>query len=205
MLLLTTFLGLVLALLMPPSMAQLSYPLQSKPFYLQLQSRNPVLNGQFLTPYHAGAAIEVFGLASNATQRERYYLNSSNPDAYGNAPTNNGVLNWNLVISNNFTVPSSVVIQSDLSSNVAVPYLYPGSDRVTIFNFDAGNYMYIQGGIDDTVKPLNQTRYQGPLYRFVVCQTYTGYLYTTLAWVLGSFPPENPSCQNVLVKRIWAQ
>lgn len=39
-----------------------------------------------------------------------------------------------------------------------------------------------------------------PFARYI-CDTYYGYRYTTLAWVLGNAPPQNPTCCAVDVVR----
>jgi hypothetical protein len=45
----------------------------------------------------------------------------------------------------------------------------------------------------------------GSEYRWYVCTTLvTSYTYSTLAWVLGSHSPQNPSCVKVDVVRVFA-
>jgi hypothetical protein len=61
--------------------------------------------------------------------------------------------------------------------------------------------MQIHSFVDDTVYPPKAGQAKA-YYRWYMCTTYYGsYTYETLNWVLGSFPPQNPSCQKVDVKR----
>ena len=89
----------------------------------------------------------------------------------------------------------------DPTTNVAVPLFEP-ADSGTPVGFDASNKMYIQGYVDDTVTPPSEDTLKD-YYRWYVCETYAGYEYTTLAWVLGSHSPENPSCVKVDVVRVF--
>jgi len=131
------------------------------------------------------------------TARSRFPLPEDAPynDSYG-------ILVWNLDIGTQ-NVSSAVTILPNLFSNVALPFVEPSSDTATSVGFDAGEYLYLSGGIDDTKTPLNPSNSFGPLYRWFVCQTYGGYLYTTLAWVVGPQSPQNPSCVGVSVQRVY--
>lgn len=69
--------------------------------------------------------------------------------------------------------------------------------------FDVDNFLNIQGYVDDTVSPP-KTDETTAYYRWYSCQTYyTGYQYTTLAWVVGEAAPQNPTCVKVDVKRVF--
>ena len=64
--------------------------------------------------------------------------------------------------------------------------------------------MYIPTYLDDTQKPPTSVNGK-KLYRWHTCMTYyTGYTYQTLAWQLGEAAPQNPTCEKVTVKRVFA-
>lgn len=89
---------------------------------------------------------------------------------------------------------------SDPSTNVALPLFEPTQTGQQV-GFDTANCMHVQSSLDDTVNPPTSTKVRG-LYRWYVCKTnFEGYVYETLAWVLGNGKPENPSCQKVDVVR----
>lgn len=93
-----------------------------------------------------------------------------------------------------------MMLYYDPSTNVALPLFEP-SYTATYVGFDKSNKMYIQEFVDDTVTPPKAITPKN-LYRWYVCETYyTGYTYTTLAWVMGNGKPENPSCKKVDVVR----
>lgn len=92
-------------------------------------------------------------------------------------------------------------------SNVVRPGItfaqYEGSGEAVAFDKDCLlNIIQYQ---DDTLEPASE--YLNPpkrLYRWYICQTqYSGYRYTTLAWVLGPGLPQNPTCQKVDIKRMF--
>jgi hypothetical protein len=69
--------------------------------------------------------------------------------------------------------------------------------------FDKENKLNVPSYIDDCVVPPKEVL--GSEYRWYVCTTLvTSYTYSTLAWVLGSHSPQNPSCVKVDVVRVFA-
>lgn len=95
-------------------------------------------------------------------------------------------------------------LSTDPTSNVAMPMFLPGEDQ-TYVGFGARDRMYIESYIDDTVTPPKVLSTPTKYYRWYVCETnYSGYQYTTLAWVLGNAKPENPSCEKIIVVRVFA-
>ena len=60
----------------------------------------------------------------------------------------------------------------------------------------------MQGYVDDTMDPIALDKLE-IVYRWVLCETYVGYDYTTLAWVMGNGEPQNPTCQRVEVVRVF--
>lgn len=96
-----------------------------------------------------------------------------------------------------------MTLYNDPSTNVALP-LIGFEEPYTYIGFDKDQNMFIRTYIDDTVTPpKSKTK---TLYRWYMCQTYyIGYTYTTLAWVNGKYPPQNPSCEKVQIKRVFVQ
>jgi hypothetical protein len=99
-------------------------------------------------------------------------------------------------------VPQTLDLVPSWSSNVAVPIFYPGDSGGILVKFDSRNKLAITGWADDTISPINIGS-QRDYYRWFACNTYYGYRYFTLAWVLGNKPPQNPSCQKVDVVRVF--
>jgi hypothetical protein len=173
---------------------------QSAPFYLIVHSKNSTINGSSLGACHEGAAIEGLCLDGPISPTNAPYstfrFNTSSFSTQGylaySLPVNGGT----------FIVPEPMQLSYNPTSNVAVPLFEP-SYSGTAVGFDSSNKMYIQGFIDDTVTPpaVNVVK---SYYRWYVCQTYVGYAYTTLAWVMGIHSPENPSCVKVDVVRVFA-
>lgn len=174
---------------------------QTAPFYLKLSSSYAPYNNQYLSPAHSGAAIEVLSLTSQPVPRDAFYLNYTSQSGLNYGPSS-GILTWVLQASG-LNASSSVSIVPNLWSNVALPYIRPGPDGATLLQFDKDEKLFVSGGIDDRKIPLNVTVTTGPVYRWVVCQTYGGYIYTTLAWQLGEATAQNPSCKSVSVSREW--
>ncbi|TVY85578.1 hypothetical protein LSUE1_G000088 [Lachnellula suecica] len=179
------------------------YANQSAPFYLVLSSQNETLNGTTLSSYHEGAAIESFGLGGPlSTASVEYTFNYSIQSWQDPPPTGvnlTGLLTWELR-GGNFNLSSPMQLSYTPSSNVAVPLLEP-SDDGTLVAFDDENKLTILSYQDDT-KPLPNYAVT-PTYNWYVCTTYVGYLYQTLAWVVGNAEPQNPTCQKVDVLRIF--
>ncbi|KAK5130425.1 hypothetical protein LTR08_002123 [Meristemomyces frigidus] len=86
------------------------------------------------------------------------------------------------------------------ASNVAMPLLKPSASSTQVA-FDSHNRMNIQTYINDTVTPPNGENVTAH-YRWYICSTYySSYLYDTLNWVMGEYPPQNPSCCKVSIIR----
>lgn len=103
----------------------------------------------------------------------------------------------------NFEVSEPMTITPNLISNVAIPLFTP-SEFGSLVQFDKSNRLNVPGYIDDTVSPINTNAPKG-YYRWYVCNTYYGYAYQTLSWVIGNKAPQNPSCQKVEVVRVFAK
>lgn len=86
------------------------------------------------------------------------------------------------------------------TSNVAVPLFEP-SISGTFVGFDTDEKLFIAQYLDDTQLATAVVYDSKPIYRWAICKTYSGYYYTTLAWIMGPHSAENPSCQKVNVVR----
>ncbi|KAF2798495.1 hypothetical protein K505DRAFT_321855 [Melanomma pulvis-pyrius CBS 109.77] len=180
---------------------------QSNPFHLVLVSKNKTINGDTLSACHAGAAIESLCLTNSVSVSKPnpiavgvFYFNTSDqvvtPNATLGAP---GILTY--VLNANPNIPESVGLYIDLTTNVALPLLYPGDTLSTTLAFDKNELLNIQDYVDDTVNPPVAGDFEA-YYRWYSCTTYySGYEYVTLTWVLGKGKPQNPSCVKVDVKR----
>ncbi|KAG9237457.1 hypothetical protein BJ875DRAFT_453764 [Amylocarpus encephaloides] len=173
------------------------WSVQSKPFFLVLKSHNQTINGSYLYPCHEGAAIE--GLCLGEKRADDYGQFTHNTSAQTPLPTS-GLLTWELR-GFNFNVSSAMRFQYNDASNVAIPLFFPGNSDYNAVNFTEAGVMNILSYQDDT-KPLPNYS-GGPLCRWYICTTYYGYLYQTLAWVMGEGKPQNPTCQKVEVIRQW--
>jgi len=180
---------------------------QTAPFKLVLSSaHNETLNGSSLFACHEGAAIEGACLAGRMTTIPTYAssfqfnYSDSIPPQNADAGTE-GYLTYFLQGAN-FAISQPMELTMLESSNVAHPIFSP-SETGTVVAFDNKEMLNIQEYVDDTLYPPRALE-DGPraYYRWYLCTTYYGgYTYETLNWVLGSFPPQNPSCQKVDVKR----
>jgi hypothetical protein len=84
-------------------------------------------------------------------------------------------------------------------SNVAIPLLTPSNSGTQVaFREDK---LFIPGYSDDLLSTPNNA--PKDYNRWYVCETNAGYLYTTLAWVMGDTTPQNPTCQKVDVVRVF--
>lgn len=112
-----------------------------------------------------------------------------------------GLLTY-LLVGGNFEASSPMQLDPVVTSNVAVPLLQP-SDEGQVVAFDADNKLVILRSSDDT-KPLPNYS-STPLSNWYACTTDSGYLYQTLAWVVGTETavPQNPTCQKVEVVRVF--
>ena len=72
---------------------------QSKPFYLAIQSANKTLNGEKLSACHSGAAIESLCLAGDGSQFNLNTTTGEESPIKGQAPA--GTLTWQLPYSEN--------------------------------------------------------------------------------------------------------
>ncbi|KAF2491608.1 hypothetical protein BU16DRAFT_123349 [Lophium mytilinum] len=175
------------------------YTNQSAPFKLQIKSTNKTLNGNYLYACHEGAAIEGLCPANAITLgsagASTYHFNTSSDSA-----ATTGVLTY-LLQNSGFAVSEPFELSYTPSTNVAVPLFSPDTTYTEV-GFNAVNQLFIKGYVDDTITPLkNGLDKVKDYYRWVVCETYTGYVYYTLAWVMGEGTAQNPSCQAVDVVR----
>jgi hypothetical protein len=183
----------------------------SKPFQLVLTSNDTTINGSTLSTCHIGAALESLCLSNSNT--------TSNPNPIAPATFNfnttadpfapnatlgvPGILTWTLQSSIG-NISSSAYFNYDPTTDIAIPFLTPGSDTPQILAFDSQDRLNIQGYINWTSTPPNATAETTAYYRWYACQTYTtGYVYENLAWGLGAGKPENPTCVSVGVKRVF--
>ncbi|TVY33463.1 hypothetical protein LOCC1_G007636 [Lachnellula occidentalis] len=179
------------------------YSNQSAPFNLVLSSKNSTLNGSTLGSCHEGAAIEGLCVAGPLNiDSGKYTFNYTTTQATEPTGVNvTGLLTW-LLVGGNFEVSSPMQLDPVPTSNVAVPLLQP-SESGQLVSFDAHNKLVITRYLDDT-KPLPNYSSK-PLSNWYACTTYAGYLYQTLAWVVGTehAKPQNPTCQKVEVIRVF--
>ncbi|EKD12637.1 hypothetical protein MBM_09206 [Drepanopeziza brunnea f. sp. 'multigermtubi' MB_m1] len=190
------------------------YRNQSAPFNLVLSSRNKTLDGSKLYACHEGAAIEGLCVAKTApassgvftlvplspvTHLERNYTDINGPPQDSETGYT-GLITW-LLVGGNFVTSSSLQLQPSATSNVAVPLFFPGPEGYANFGFDKDDRLFVPSYIDDTVTPPVYRKER--LYRWYACLTNAGYVYETLAWVVGTCKPQNPTCEKVTVKRVF--
>ena len=100
-------------------------------------------------------------------------------------------------------IDSSMSFSVDPSTNVALPLFSPGDYNAQFVGFDDKDLMNIAAYVDDTASPPNGNSPRA-LYNWYVCETfYSSYTYSTLAWALGTGKPQNPSCKEISVKRVY--
>ncbi|APA15886.1 hypothetical protein SS1G_09232 [Sclerotinia sclerotiorum 1980 UF-70] len=182
------------------------YTNQSAPFNLVLLSSNDTLNGTTLFPCHEGAAIEGLCVGASITNTNTtfytYNFNTSSYDTSFNASIGEtGVLTW-LLQGANFNLSSPFGLSYSPTSNIAMPLFTPGTSTTNVA-FDENDLLNIQGYQNDTTVPI--TFGTEAYYRWYICETYWGYHYTTLAWVVGEAEPQNPTCVKVDVKRVFVE
>ena len=182
---------------------------QTGPFSLVLTSDDAKINGSSLTlvACHEGAAIEglcIGGPLSGAPSAPASTFNFNYSSAATVDPTIGvvGLLTYELQ-GGNFNVSSPMELAYNPASNVAVPLLTP-SDNGQEVAFDSAGKLAIPQYIDDTQAPSANPYNPKLLYRWSVCTTYEGYTYTTLGWTLGKDAPQNPTCKEVEVVRVFA-
>jgi len=192
--------------LLPLITAQFDVP--SAPFSLVVLSEtNSTLNGSLLYACHEGAAVE--GLCRAVTVQDANFTTYTH-NTSSSVPTNAsigapGYLIW-VLEGTDFSEPETLSLNINPISNVALPLFWPSLDDEAIVAFDSNDLLNIQGYFDDRVVPIDSSGGYVAYYRWYVCTTYfQGYTYETLAWVLGQYPPENPTCQSVSVKRVFLE
>jgi len=205
---------------------------QSANFNLVVQSKNKTLNGKFLGACHDGAAFEGLCVVDGATDpRENYvsfqfnttrsFCTETNSTGTFDVPCGGdpvdpalqtGLITWWLNYGGTDS-PARVSQAFHLIyfpwSNVAMTQIefsdYEGEGTYTAF--DKKGLLNILQYQDDTLEPGEEyLKKPRALYNWYICQTYwSGYRYTTLTWVLGSYPPQNPTCQKVNIKRVFVK
>ena len=175
--------------------------IQSKPFRLQLVSSDKALDGKGIAACHTGAAIESLCIVKG--KGVNLYFNTTEGDTE-QAPgyTKTGALIYNLPI-NPTPVSSPMSFSYEPSTNVALPLFTPGYETQYIAFEKKNSLMTIFSYVNDSTNPPT-ANVVTPLKNWYVCNTYyLSYQYQTLAWVLGSGKPQNPSCVKVDVKRVF--
>jgi len=164
---------------------------QTAPFNLFILSSNSTLNGSSLGACHEGAAEEGICLGGLSPFQLNY------TSAQTSTPIT-GFLTY-LLEGGNFNLSSPMQLVFSINSNVAVPLFTPSGAVPVAFNDE--ERLVIPSDVDDTTSPptIGEEEYE----RWVVCETYVGYAYTTLAWVFGNGVAQNPTCQSVEVFRVF--
>ncbi|KAH6720676.1 hypothetical protein BKA61DRAFT_238333 [Leptodontidium sp. MPI-SDFR-AT-0119] len=179
------------------------YANQSEPFQLILQSAsNSTLNGAALYACHEGAAIEglCVGTSGPPTLSNTYNFNYTDQQTPDDVLGYTGLVTW-VLHGGNFNASSSLQLNPSPTSNVAVPLFFPGDGGFSSYGFDKEDKLFVAGYLDNSVSPpVYKTQ---AFYHWYACITNAGYIYQTLAWVVGPGAPENPSCQKVEVKRVF--
>jgi len=201
---------------------------QSADFNLVIQSSNETLHGSLLGACHNGAAHEGLCIVDNSFNYSSNYVsfqfnttrnvctdtNSTGtfPVDCNDTPANatvgqTGILTWWLEYggteSPSLRVSQAVGLAYTPTSNVAQVEV-GFADSSLYVAFDNEGLLNIQNYVDDTLEPGDVVLgYSRAYYRWYICKTYfAGYRYTALTWVLGSSPPQNPTCEKVEVKRV---
>lgn len=181
----------------------------SAPFYLVVASTNGSINDT-LSACHTGAALESLCLSNSETQSKPNPIQPSvfnfNTSVYSQPPASSlgtpGILTW--ILPSIPPIPSSVFFNYEPTTDIAVPILSPGSDTPQILAFDARNKLVVQGYVDWTANPPNGAVDWKEYSRWYACNTYyAAYQYQSLAWGLGPGKPENPTCVEVDVTRVF--
>ncbi|KAH8816360.1 hypothetical protein F5884DRAFT_219119 [Xylogone sp. PMI_703] len=188
------------------ALAQYTFDNASDPFTLVVSSTNAAYDNHFLTACHEGAAIEALCLGgvsgSDNVTAPTFTFNSSTYNL-ANPPANGGGAQGLLIYilqPGGINEPEALTLSYNPVSNIAVPLFEPGADYATYFSFDAEDKLNLQGAVDNGSIPQESA----PYYNWQICQTYVGYAYTTLAWLVGSGTSNNPTCEAVTVKRVFA-
>ena len=185
------------------------YNITSDPFYLVVTSEDGKVNDT-LSACHVGAALESLCLSNALAGDSPSSLDGSefqfNTSVYSQAPEPTfgipGILTWWLQTST-INVPSSAGFNYDVTSNLAVPIISPGSGSdTTQMAFNKQDELTIQAYVRGT----NGSGSYEEFYRWYACDTYyASYDYRNLAWGLGAGKPENPSCVSVNVTRVFVK
>lgn len=199
----TTLLAGTLAL---TAFSSAQYLNQTAPFKLTILSAyNETLNGSSLFACHEGAAIEGIcnaGQLTNLPQAATTFAFNYSDSIPAQDPKTgqDGYLTY-LLQASGLNVSEPMELTMFVSSNVAHAIFMP-SETGQLVAFDDQGLMNIHSYLDDTVYPPKSDGTPTALYRWFMCTTtYGSYTYETLNWVLGKFPPQNPSCQDVQIKR----
>jgi len=189
------------------SLATAQYDIPSAPFNLVVLSEaDPSINGSLLYSCHEGASIE--GLCLTNTTEDPSFSTYTHNTSSSAAPTNSpgGATGWLIWVlqGSSFSETETLTLNINPISNVALPLFWPSVEDSTSVAFDSNDLMNIQGYYDDRVVPIVGSSDYVAYYRWYACLTYfQGYTYETLAWALGEFQPENPTCKPVNVKRVF--
>ncbi|KAF2121238.1 hypothetical protein BDV96DRAFT_640633 [Lophiotrema nucula] len=206
---------LTLAALAVASTAQ--NDLRSKDFALQLSSTtNETLNGSLLYACHEGAATESLCPGGKPSDEEplqlyaMFHFNTSTSSANPNDTkwdNIGGILGYDLPYNHDQIQPSAMFLYIQPTSNVALPIITPAESSSTSVFFEECGSMYIKQYYDDTTIPPYANTSEAHIKNWYICDTYYGYHYRTLAWVVGldsHSTPQNPTCEKVDVKRVYA-
>ncbi|KAI0477597.1 hypothetical protein GGR56DRAFT_415858 [Xylariaceae sp. FL0804] len=190
--------------------AQQTYPNSTRPFNLVLENAaNKTLDGMKLSVCHAGADVDALCIGTPTEEAfETYYFNYSSASVSG--PTT-GILTWTNADGTDSPFSQAMSFIYNLGSNLAFPMIWPELDAAQTVAFVGAEdaYLAIGAQVNDAVappEPYNPST--GALHyfdgRWYVCETYfQSYSYEALQFVLGDQPPQNPSCQAALVKRVF--
>jgi hypothetical protein len=177
---------------------------QTAPFALVVYSQNETYNGTSLVACHEGAAIE--GLCIGAefsypipTSVETFTQNYSSSLTVEPTVGVVGYLTYELR-GGNFNLSSPMELSYNPTSNVAVPLFTPADSGLEISFLD--DKLGVPSYLNDQVTP---PAYSDTAYfdRWYICETNAGYDYITLALVLGDTAPQNPSCVEACIKRVF--
>jgi hypothetical protein len=176
----------------------------SDPFYLHVTSDDDSTVNEAVGACHIGAAIESLCLSpiddGEPVVGSVFNFNTSiwsqEPEVGFGIP---GILTYWLPTQP--MTPSSMLFSYDLTTNLALPIIYPGDQNPQSIAFDAQDQMVIQWYTPGD----NNTGAWVQYYRWYACaKTYwSGYRYANLGWGLGAEEPGNPSCVAVNVTRVF--
>lgn len=189
------------------AISQLDTP--SPKFHLMLQSKNATLNGTVLIACHAGAATKAL-CTTNMTIHDQpnhqltFYHNTSSASSANTTVDQPGLLCYDQLVNGNEPIPSVMSLPYSAASNVSLPIITPGSQsgRVMVV-FDKFGRMGVRQAKKYTT--YTPTQMKKTVRQWHVCITNWAYRYETLAWVDGkNQKAQNPTCQKVEVKRVFA-